>query len=113
MPTAAHGLAAPQWPGQWRSYRSLKKSMKPVYRTASRLAAKPYLPKPTVAMANMKQKYRSAPIVDTVVPEIPEVPLPPDFKVVGVITAEYQLEVRTWCMSAACLHVSCIISHTE
>lgn len=65
-------VASSQWPGQWRSYKSIKKSMKPVYVQASRMAAAPYLRRPPQG-----SRFKQAPIVDTAVQEIPSVPCPP------------------------------------
>jgi len=79
---------------QVRQYKSIKKSMKPVYTRASRLAVQAVLPPPPAEQLEQRGKHKKAPIIDTALPEIPEVPQPPVYRRVGQIVGEYSLELE-------------------
>ncbi|KXZ54233.1 hypothetical protein GPECTOR_5g324 [Gonium pectorale] len=86
-----------------RGYKSNKRSLKPLNTAASWQAVQPLLleerqrqelltPGPTVGQRLQRRRPRLGPIVDTCLPPIPEVPVPADFKRIGVITGQYVLK---------------------
>ncbi len=84
---------------QIRSYTSKKKSRKPVYAKASKLAVQPYLDSSLMPPLDPKeQKFqeaiKKAPIVDTALPEVPKVEVPPECRRVGQITGSYSLDLQ-------------------
>ncbi|GLC41983.1 hypothetical protein PLESTB_001055300 [Pleodorina starrii] len=84
-----------------RGYKSNKRSLKPLNTAASWQAIQPLLVEqqqreellgePAVPRRRRWQP-RLAPIVDTCLPLIPRVPLPAEYKRVGVITGQYSLK---------------------
>ena len=69
--------------------------MKPLYARASKLAVAPFLNQaPTSEEEEKKRKrFKNAPIIDTALPPIPDVPKPQECRAVGVITGEYKLDL--------------------
>lgn len=74
-----------------RAYRSNRRSMKPLNTAASWLAVEPFLPPVPEEEQQRRGRYQRAPVVDTCIPPIPEVPRPDVYKRVGTITGEYRL----------------------
>ncbi|MEW5309233.1 MAG: hypothetical protein WDW38_001134 [Sanguina aurantia] len=89
--------SSPRWTlpftatGACRGYKSNKRSMKPLNTRASWLAVEPFMPELSDSIRLHRSRYQRAPIVDTCIPPVPEVPKPDLFSVVGSITAPYNL----------------------
>lgn len=79
---------------QVRHYKSIKKSMKPLNTLVSRLAVQKVLESPTEEEVVQRSKFRKAPVIDSVLPSLPEVPKPPQYRRVGQIVDEYSLELE-------------------
>ncbi|GFH11677.1 mitochondrial ribosomal protein L21 [Haematococcus lacustris] len=77
-----------------RHYKSLKKSMKPVYTAVNKRAVRPFEQQPDPDERERRSSFQQAPIVDTTIPDLPTVPRPPEFSRVGVITGEYRLATQ-------------------
>lgn len=75
---------------QLRGYKSNKKSLKPLNTASSWRAAEPFLP----VKSSQSKDGSQPPIIDSAVPEAPEVPKPVPFHRLGVITGQYTLELQ-------------------
>jgi ribosomal protein L21 len=100
--SAVHGEIACGLHGAWsalgsqlqqlRGYKSNKKSLKPMNTAASWKAVEPFLP-PAARRLPMPAQPQQA-IIDTAIPEMPEVPKPEPFVRVGVLEGQYSLELQ-------------------
>ena len=88
--TGRHHLTAGSgWAShQWRGYKSNKRSLKPLATSASWLAAEPFVEE------TQQSQPSPAPIIDSAIPGVPEVPKPEPFRHLGTMTGQYSLELQ-------------------
>lgn len=79
---------------QTRSYGSNKRSAKPLNSAASWAAVKPFLLQQAAQQGRLPRPKRVGPLLDTALPEIPDVPRPALYRRIGRITGAYQLELE-------------------
>ncbi|KAG1658708.1 hypothetical protein FOA52_005286 [Chlamydomonas sp. UWO 241] len=81
--------------GSVRGYKSDKRPLKPMSTAASWTAVEPFLPPaPSSGDGSTQRRRQAAPIVDSCVPEVPEVPKPEVHVQVGVIGGQYSLDLQ-------------------
>lgn len=83
----------------WRGYKSFRKPMKPLNTSASWKAFRSVFPDPSspsdaTTTALKHPPAPKAPMVDSCIPPIPAVPRPEPYRKVGVIRAQYALDLQ-------------------